>query len=202
MQRPLIVLDVQRGNISEYNRFVSNGIASIIKAELFNPIIFTRFINTPDSPTRLFLENDHMSDFGTAGFDAKITEVLGAKAPGLEQYGVQELPEGFGARRYLLTKNIYSAVSPELEELLAELDLDNTGIYLAGCNTECEVLKTALDLFERSIEPMVLAEFCGSHRGLGMHERGIELMRELIGPERVIKDYMPMRQRWERQKNR
>jgi nicotinamidase-related amidase len=200
MQRPLLVIDVQRGNISEYNRFVPQGIASIIRAELFNPIIFTRYVNTPDSPARLFLESEEMSDFGSAGFDAKIGEVIGGKAPGLEQFGVHELPDGHGAKRYLLTKNIYSAVSPEFEELLAELDLDNTGIYIVGTDTECQILKTALDLFERSIEPMVLAEFCGSHRGLGMHERGIDLLRELIGSERVIKDYMPMRQRWERQK--
>jgi nicotinamidase-related amidase len=198
MQRPLIVIDVQRGNISEYNRFIPNGIASIIKAELFNPVIFTRFVNTADSPTRLFLETDHMSDFGTAGMDAKIAEVMGAKPPGLDTYGVTELGEGYGAQRFLLTKHIYSAITPEMEELLGSLNLDNTGIYVAGCDTECQVLKTSLDLFERSIEPLVLAEFCGSHRGLGLHERGVELLQELIGKDRVITDYMPLRQRWER----
>lgn len=200
MQRPLIVVDVQRGNISEYNRFIANGIASIIKAELFNPIIFTRYVNTPDSPARLFLETEHMSDFGTAGMDTKIAEVLGAKSPGLDTYGVTSLPEGYGAQRYLLTKNIYSAVTPEFEELLAELDLANTGMYIVGADTESSVLKTALDLFERSIEPIILAQFCGSHRGLGTHERALELLKELIGADRVISDYMPLRQRWERSK--
>lgn len=201
MQRPLIVVDVQRGNISEYNRFIPNGIASIIKAELFNPIIFTRYVNTPDSPARLFLETEHMSDFGTAGIESKIGEVMGAKAPGLDTYGVTELPEGYGAKRYLLTKNVYSAVTPEFEELLAELDLSNTGMYIVGADTESSVLKTALDLFERSIEPIILSEFCGSHRGLGTHERALELLKELIGADRVISDYMPLRHRWERAKN-
>lgn len=200
MQRPLIVVDVQRGNISEYNRFIPNGIASIIKAELFNPIIFTRYINTPDSPARLFLEVEDMSDFGSAGIESKIGEVMGAKAPGLDTYGVTSLPEGYGAQRYLLTKNIYSVVTPEFEELLADLDLANTGMYIVGADTESSVLKTALDLFERSIEPIILAEFCGSHRGLGTHERALELLKELIGPERVVSDYMPLRQRWERSK--
>lgn len=200
MQRPLIVVDVQRGNISEYNRFIPNGIASIIKAELFNPIIFTRYVNTPDSPARLFLESEEMSDFGSAGMETKIGEVMGAKAPGLDSYGVTALPEGYGAKRYLLTKNTYTVVTPEFEELLAELDLDNTGMYVVGADTESSVLKTALDLFERTIEPIVLAEFCGSHRGLGNHERALELMKELIGAERVVSDYMPLRHRWERNK--
>ncbi|MHC4839354.1 MAG: isochorismatase family protein [Planctomycetota bacterium] len=200
MQRPLLVVDVQRGNISEYNRFIPNGIASIIKAELFNPVIFTRYVNTPDSPARLFLESEDMADFGSCGMEARIAEVMGERPPGLEDYGVRELPDGYGAKRYFMTKNIYSAVTPEFEELLAELDLENSGIYVTGADTESNIMKTALDLFERSIEPIVLAEFCGSHRGLGMHEKGIELLEELIGSERVIADYMPMRQRWERAK--
>lgn len=200
MQRPLLVIDVQRGNISEYNRFIPTGIASIIKAELFNPVIFTRYINTPDSPERLFLESTNMSDFGTAGIDSKVAEVMGAKSPGLDVYGVTELPDGYAAKRFLVTKNIYSAVTPEFEELLGSLDLDNSGMYVVGADTESAVLKTALDLFERSIEPIVLAEFCGSHRGLGNHQRALELLKELIGAERVVSDYMPMRQRWERAK--
>lgn len=200
MQRPLVVLDVQRGFISEYNRFLAGGIASIIKAELFNPVIFTRLVNTPDSPLTLFLESPNYKDIMTAGMDPKIAEVMGAKLPPMDQLGVTDLGEGCGAQRYLLTRTAYSAVTADFEELLGNLSLDNTGIYIVGADTECQVLKTALDLFERSVEPIVLAEFCGSHRGLGMHEKGIELLRELIGPERVVKDYMPLRQRWERQK--
>jgi nicotinamidase-related amidase len=198
MQRPLLVLDVQRGFVTEYNRLVPAAIASIIKAELFSPVIFTRLVNVPGSPMRLFLQTEHMSDPGTAGMDSKIAEVMGAQIPPLNQQGVADLGEGHRAMRFLLTKSSYTAVTPEFEELLGELALENTGIYVTGTGTECQVLKTALDLFERGIEPIVLSEFCGSHRGLGMHEKGIELLRELIGPERVIKDYMPLRQRWER----
>ncbi|MBX3475694.1 MAG: isochorismatase family protein [Planctomycetes bacterium] len=200
MQRPLMIVDMQRGNVSEYNRFAPSSIASLVKAELFNPIIFTRYVNTADCPARLFLEQKDFADFMTAGMDPKIAEVMGASVPGLDAYGVTDLGENYGAKRYLLTKNVYSAVTPEFEELLSELNLDNTGIYIVGADTECQIMKTALDLFERGVEPMVFAEFCGSHRGLGMHQRGLELLIELIGRDRVIKDYMPLRQRWERAK--
>lgn len=200
MQRPLLIVDMQRGNVSEYNRFAPSSIASLVKTELFNPVIFTRFVNTADCPARLFLEQKDFQDFQTAGMDPKIAEVMGANVPGLDKYGVSDLGENYGAKRYLLTKNIYSAVTPEFEELLSELNLDNTGIYIVGADTECQIMKTALDLFERGVEPMVFAEFCGSHRGLGMHQRGLELLVELIGKDRVIKDYMPLRQRWERAK--
>lgn len=202
MQRPLLIVDMQRGNISEYNRFSPSSVASLVKAELFNPVIFTRFVNTPDCPTRLFLERTDFQDAESAGMDAKIAEVMGAGVPPLDQYGVSDLGENYGAKRYLLTKNVYSAVTPEFEELLGELNLDNTGIYIVGAGTESQIMKTALDLFERSVEPIVLAEFCGSARGMGMHERGLELLVELIGKERVVRDYMPLRQRWERAKKK
>lgn len=200
MQRPLIVVDVQRGNITEYNRFIPGGIASIVKAQLFDPIIFTRYVNTPDSPARRLLESKFMTEAGEAGMAPEISEVMG-NVPPLTEYGTVNLGENWGARRYLITKNIYTAFTPDLEELLSQLELDNTGLYIVGADTETSVLKTAVDCFERGIEPIVFSQFCGSHRGLGYHEKAIDILKELIGESRVIKDYMPLRQRWERAKN-
>lgn len=197
MQRPLIVVDVQRGNITEYNRFIPGGIASIVKAQLFDPIIFTRYVNTPDSPARRLLESKFMTEAGEAGMAPEISEVMG-NVPPLTEYGTVNLGENWGARRYLITKNIYTAFTPDLEELLSQLELDNTGLYIVGADTETSVLKTAVDCFERGIEPIVFSQFCGSHRGLGYHEKAIDILKELIGESRVIKDYMPLRQRWER----
>ncbi|KAA0212063.1 isochorismatase family protein [bacterium] len=199
MQRPLIVVDVQRGNITEYNRFIPGGIASIVKAQLFDPIIFTRYVNTPDSPARRLLESKFMTEVGEAGMAPEISEVMG-NVPPLTEYGTVNLGENWGARRYLITKNIYTAFTPDLEELLSQLELDNTGLYIVGADTETSVLKTAVDCFERGIEPIVFSQFCGSHRGLGYHEKAVDILKELIGESRVIKDYMPLRQRWERAK--
>lgn len=90
MQRPLLVIDVQRGNITEYNRFIPGGIASIVKAGLFDPIIFTRYVNTPDSPARRLLESKFMSDAGEAGMAPEIAEVMG-NVPPLTEYGITDL---------------------------------------------------------------------------------------------------------------
>ncbi|MCC6572315.1 MAG: isochorismatase family protein [Planctomycetes bacterium] len=200
MQRPLVVIDVQRGNITEYNRFISAGIASIIKAELFNPIIFTRYVNTPDCPAKRFLNFEQMKDFGDAGMSPEISEVMGGKTPPLDKTETVDLGENFGAKRFLITKSVYSCFTPEFEELVADLSLDNTGIYFVGAGTESMILKSALDCFERGIEPIVLAQYCGSQRGLGYHEKALEILKQLIGEERVIKDFTPLRQRWERAK--
>ncbi|CAG0960547.1 hypothetical protein ANRL2_00825 [Anaerolineae bacterium] len=199
MQRPLIAIDIQRGNITEYNRFIPSGIASIVKAGLFDPVIFTRYVNTPDSPARRLLESKFMVDSGEAGMCSEIAEVMG-NVPPLTQYGVQDLGENYGCKRYLVTKNVYTAFTPELEDLLSQLELENTGLYIVGVDTESNVLKTAIDCFERGIEPIVFSQFCGSHRGLGYHEKALDILKELIGETRVIKDYMPLRQRWERAK--
>ncbi len=200
MQRPLVVNDVQRGNITEYNRFISAGIASIVKAELFNPIIFTRYVNSSDSPAKRFLNFEQMKDFGDAGMAPEISEVMGGKTPPLDKAETVDLGENFGAKRFLITKSIYTCFTPEFEELVADLSLDNTGIYFVGAGTESVILKSALDCFERGIEPIVLAQYCGSSRGLGYHEKALEILKQLIGEERVIKDFTPLRQRWERAK--
>lgn len=200
MQRPLVVIDVQRGYITEYNRFVPGGIASIIKAELFNPVIFTRYVNTADSPAKRFLGAEDMKDFGDAGMAPEISEVMGGKTPPLTETATADLGENFGAKRFLITKSIYSCFTPEFEELVAELSLDNTGLYFVGAGTESMILKSALDCFERGIEPIVLAQYCGSQRGLGYHEKGLDILKQLIGEDRVIKDFLPLRQRWERAK--
>jgi len=199
MQRPLVVIDVQRGNITEYNRFIPSGIASIVKAQLFDPIIFTRYVNTADSPARRLLESKFMSEAGEAGMATEIAEVMG-NVPPLTQYGVTDLGPNYNAKRFLVTRNIYTAFTPEFEELLATLELDNTGLYVVGADTETGVLKTSVDCFERGIEPIVFSQFCGSHRGLGYHEKALDILKELIGETRVVKDYMPLRQRWERAK--
>ena len=146
MQRPLLVIDVQRGNITEYNRFIPGGIASIVKAGLFDPIIFTRYVNTPDSPARRLLESKFMSDAGEAGMAPEIAEVMG-NVPPLTEYGVADLGSNYNAKRFVVTKNIYTAFTPELEELLSQLELENTGLYIVGADTESNVLKTAVDCF-------------------------------------------------------
>jgi len=59
-------------------------------------------------------------------------------------------------------------------------------IYLCGLQTDAGVLKTALDLFDASIEPIVIKDACGSKRGDLFHEAGLKILRRQIGEDQVL----------------
>jgi nicotinamidase-related amidase len=54
-------------------------------------------------------------------------------------------------------------------------------LVLCGIATDGCVLKTAVDAFEREIEPVVAVDACASHAGARIHEAGLELLARFIG---------------------
>ena len=79
---------------------------------------------------------------------------------------------------------------------LSDYDLYKTFIPLAeqgvefdviGYNTDCCVLKVALDLFDRGAKVRVLSEYCYSSSGEEHHQRGVEILKDLIGTYLVEK---------------
>lgn len=55
------------------------------------------------------------------------------------------------------------------------------GIASDGC-----VLKTAVDVFEQGIVPVVLKDLTASHAGEAVHEAGILLISRFIGQDQVV----------------
>jgi nicotinamidase-related amidase len=53
---------------------------------------------------------------------------------------------------------------------------------IIGFNTDCCVLKVALDLFDRGYDFRVLTEYCYSSDGASEHQRGVAVLRSLLGP--------------------
>jgi len=54
-------------------------------------------------------------------------------------------------------------------------------LVLCGIATDGCVLKTAVDAFERGIEPVVVVDACASHAGNAVHEAGLLLLGRFIG---------------------
>lgn len=63
-----------------------------------------------------------------------------------------------------------------------------THIFICGADTDCCVLKTATDLFEQSVMPIVLTEYCDSNGGPESHKSGIMVMDRLIGKKSIVAD--------------
>jgi nicotinamidase-related amidase len=155
----LIVIDVQKGFV---NRWTAHLLARVeaLQAE-YGRVVATRFVNPPGSLYRRLM--------GWHGF-----------APGSDdvELAFAQLPN---AR--VMDKTTYTCVS---DDFAAELRRDGVRrVEVCGVATDNCVLKSAVDLFERGIEPVVLADFCASHGGPEYHAAGLLLARRFLGPSQV-----------------
>ena len=84
----------------------------------------------------------------------------------------------------IIEKHGYSACCPEVLDILRAHDIKE--VHLAGVDTDCCVLKTAVDLFEENIRPIVLTEYCASDGGVESQKAGIKVLERLIGTEQLL----------------
>ncbi|MCB2101696.1 MAG: cysteine hydrolase [Rhodobacterales bacterium] len=158
----LIVIDVQRGFITPDTRHVPDLVTRL--QHRFDAVWVSRFVNPPGSAHRRLL--------GWARF-----------APGSDETALAFRPRA-GAR--LADKTTYTCDGPPLRAWLAAHGLDT--VYLAGIATDGCVLKTAVDLFEGGLRPVVLAGACASHGGADCHAAGLLLLKRFVGAGQVILD--------------
>jgi len=157
--RILIVIDVQRGFITEDTKNVPAAVEKI--QDGYDVVFATRFINPPRAPFRRLLGwND-----------------MGAGEKGAEL--------AFGLRRdgIVIEKTGYTAMLPEITALLQRLGVDT--VYLCGLETDQCVLKTAADFFEAGYRPVVLAEACASTAGEETHRSAVAILRRMIGEKQI-----------------
>lgn len=163
--RTLFVIDVQKGFINDWTAHIPAAVEALQVG--FERVVASRFVNPPESPYRRLIGWDRF-------------------APGSEDTALAFDPRPDAE---IFEKEIYSALSGAL---LADLRNRNTGrVYLSGIATDNCVLKTAVDLFEAGIEPVVLAAYCASHGGPDCHRAGLMLLRRFIGEKQVIEDPAP-----------
>jgi nicotinamidase-related amidase len=163
MKTCLFLIDVQYGFISDKTRYILKRLDSILDSSLFDYIIASKFINAENSPYMKY-----MNWFGlTEAKDIKLYEPIESKA------------------KLIIEKNIYTGVN---DESLNYFKTNNiTKIYLAGIDTDCCVLKTAVDLFELGIQPNVLEYYSASNGGQKSHEAALTVMNRLVGYNSIIR---------------
>ena len=156
----LVIVDVQKGFLNDWTRHVPAAVATL--QDRFDRVVATRFVNPEGSPYRRLI---HWHRFAPGSTD---TEFAFAPRPDA----------------WILEKAVYGAVSDAFLTYLREHGI--TRVHLAGIATDNCVLKTAVDLFEQGVEPIVLADACGSHGGPECHECGLRLLRRFIGADQVV----------------
>lgn len=151
----------------EYVRHVSAFVRSLPPEK----VILTKFINHPDSAFVRFRQWDEMMQGDEA------TKLFG------------DLEDGDFR---VIEKSGYSDLVPAVLEVIHAQEASEVVIF--GVDTEQCVLKTALDVFEAGLRPIVLSDMCTSSYGKKWHDTGVELLGILLGSEQVTTaDMMPLR---------
>ena len=167
MKNILIVVDMQNGFARyEQTKQVGEKIIELLHTASFDYTIATQFINPEKGPYRKILHWEKLT-----------------------QSPETDLIEGIKVDK-VLKKNIYTPVNQELMDTMIKA---NDGekpnyVFIVGVDTDCCVMKTAVDLFEQDIIPIVLLEYCNSNGGEIANQAGIHVMERLIGKKQLVKD--------------
>jgi nicotinamidase-related amidase len=163
MNETLLVVDVQRGFLNEFTHHVPRRIQRLIERGEHAAVLFTRFVNVSGGPYRTFL--DWHACQGPPDTDL---------APELEPWARPET---------VFSKEGLCGLP---DKLVAHLRESAPGrVLVAGIDTDMCVLKIAMDLFDRSIEPIVLTDCCASTSGLQAHLAGLAVLSRNIGADRL-----------------
>lgn len=167
MKNILLLIDMQVGFTQDpvTNQLVHKT-KELLDQQLFDTVIATKFVNAKNS---IYEQLMNWTDCSTEQEIAIRSELL----PYISE---------------TTTKTIYSCVSPNFLQRLCQINDGNypKKIFLAGVDTDSCVLKTAVDLFENNIRPIVLTDFCYSSGGQKFHDAGIVCMQRLLGEKQLI----------------
>ena len=159
----LVIIDVQNGFVSKRTRYVPHKINALVKQCHFDHVVATRFVNTMGSPYVKFL--------GWTGLMGGIDQALDDAVAGVVER--------------VFTKKGYTCFIPSFLRFVKESKIDR--LVLCGIDTDCCVLKSAIDAFERGLRCDVVCDCCASNGGMKSHRAALLVLRRTIGAARLLK---------------
>ncbi len=166
MANCLTIIDVQKGFMRHADTSQIPGkIKELVSIKKFDHIVCTQFYNEQGSPYDKLM--------GWHGLMDPISQELADE--------VKDVSEK------IFRKPIYTCFVPEYEEFIRENKIDK--IFFAGIDTDCCVLKSASDCFERNIPFEVLINYCASNGGRKSHNAAITVMERTIGINNINKTW-------------
>jgi nicotinamidase-related amidase len=163
MPAPLLVVDVQRGFINEFTRHIPGRVKRLLEMGEYAPVLFTLFVNVPDSPYQRLLDWHACADPPETNLVDELT-ALADDGNVYKKHGLTGLPDALAERMR--------------HEQFSEVNV-------VGIDTDMCVLKIAMDVFDLGIEPVVLVDCCASTAGLQAHLAGLAILSRNIGPHQL-----------------
>lgn len=162
----LVIIDVQEGFVKPCSKDYEHNITNLLEAGIFDGVVSTIYKNQPNSMFCRLTDWDDLCD----------------------KESQQLLPIVKKHSDVIIEKTLYTGINTSLMQEITAL---NNGIYptklfMVGIDTDACVLKSALDLFEYSVTPIILEPFCESSGGVEMHEAGMKILERLLGERQII----------------
>ena len=155
----LLVIDLQNEFINSYTKPLVGKIKNLLQTKNFDFVVFTRFVNSTDSPA-----------FARLGWKGCMDEESIKICVDTANYPV-------------FNKATYSAYNNELVSFLRQNNIGK--IYLCGVDADCCVLVTAMNLFENGYDVYVLEEYAYSTQGEVAKNHAFDILKRNIGAERL-----------------
>ncbi len=163
MSEPLLVVDVQQGFVNDFTRHIPGRVAELVRRGDYAPLLFTRFVNTPNSPYQRLLDWHECEHPPQTDLSPEVAELADSGR--------------------VFVKRGRTGLTDELADYLRQQRFGR--LTLVGMDTDMCVLKCAMDVFDLGIEPIVLADCCASTAGLQAHLAGLAILSRNIGPHQL-----------------
>ena len=163
MPSPLLVVDMQNGFANEYTQHIPERIVTLIESGDYDPILFTLFMNNTESPFSKYV--------GWKGCTSEPETLL------VETLAVHAAQDRIFAKVGLV------GLTEQMRTFFRTNPIEE--ITLVGVDTDMCVLKTAMDIFDLGIRPIVLVDCCASTSGLQSHLAGLAVLARNIGADQL-----------------
>jgi nicotinamidase-related amidase len=163
MKRMLLIVDVQNGFVNSYTEAIPGRIRTLVERGRFDPVLFTCFVNTPESPYRRILDWHECAEAPDTDIAPELADLV---RPGCAY-----------------TKPGFTGIPDDLAKRLRDEAPEE--VVVVGIDTDMCVLKVAMDVFDLGITPVVLVDCCASTGGLQAHLAGLATLARNIGANQL-----------------
>jgi nicotinamidase-related amidase len=161
-KKVLLIIDPQKGFKNKHTEKALERIEEI--ADYFD-IVFASLFHNPENS--LYKELLYWHNFAKH------------KHPEYSELAIQKTP-----KMRLFKTHKYGNINLGMKSFLFMNKVKK--VYICGLETDASVYKTALDLFDMGIEPILIKDACGSCQGKRFHNMGISLAERQIGEDNVL----------------
>lgn len=166
MNKALIIVDMQYGFMNDNTKGLEQKMSKFIDEHKndFEVIIATQYVNHEKTPCYVF---EGWKDCMKGTKEANIVDSILRRVD------------------FVIEKDVYSCWGDKIVSILKEHKIDK--VYFMGVNTGCCVLHSVFDAYNDLQDCAVIEDLCGSTSGENSHKAAIQIIRECITKQRVIK---------------